>query len=314
MSKDPDRSISALRPLARSLALALGTACGAGSAGESASVGPEAPTEGTSEGSTDAGSEGSTDTDELLTGSCAPGEIDALYAKRIEPLLATERPKSCNQCHLAGIDLSSFVRETPCATFACMSEQGLIDRQAPSESLILDWIARATPSGLVSEEMIAEEAAGFLAWIEATASCDGCASIADPCGTADGPTPCGAEEPLGFDDPGGCEARTLEAVFRSSVYAWRDRCYPCHFTTKDNEAPSWIEVGECDLASLATMRNVLKAEVIDLEEPSQSRLLLKPLAEAAGGLVHGGHDKFESAQDPAYLDVLYWIERESECR
>jgi len=249
-------------------------------------------------------------------GSCDVAEVDALYVKRIEPLLETDRPKSCNQCHLAGVDLTGFVKDTPCATFACMSERGLIDLEAPAESLILDWIDRATPSGLVTEEMIAEEYAGFLAWIEATAECDGCGAIVDPCGDADGgPTPCGADEPpLVFEDPGGCDDLTLEAVFRNKTYAWRDRCYPCHFSNKEQEAPKWIDVGDCEIASLQTMRNVVKADYIDLMEPSMSLLLLKPLAESEGGVVHGGHDKFGSSEDPAYVDFLYWIERESKCQ
>jgi len=293
------------------LALSLIAACGAAES----TIGSSGTTESSISASDGSTSEGTTDTDVAPTGgSCNSTEVDALFTKRIEPLLATERPKSCNQCHLAGIDLSNYVRETPCATFACMSERGLIDLETPSESLILDWIARATPSGLVTDAMIAEEYAGFLAWIEGTVSCDACGATEDPCGEADGPTPCGADEPLGFEDPGDCEARTLEAVFRGNVYAWRDRCYPCHFSTKDNDAPSWIEVGECDPASLATMRNVLKSDYVNLDEPTESWLLLKPLAQAEGGLVHGGHDKFDSAEDPAYLDILYWIERESECR
>lgn len=251
---------------------------------------------------------------------CDPADVDALYTKRIEPLLATERPKSCNQCHLAGIDLSSFVRETPCATLGCMTERGLVDLSAPSESVILDWIGRATPEGLVTEELIAEEYAGFLTWIEAAAACDSCGELDDPCGEGEGeegPAPCGAEEPpLEFEDPGDCDELTLEAVFRNKVYAWRDRCYPCHFTSKPKpeEAPKWIEVGGCELGSLATMRNVVKAGYVDLAAPSESLLLLKPLAEDAGGVVHGGHDKFGSPEDPAYVDLRYWIERESKCQ
>ena len=38
-----------------------------------------------------------------------PGE---LFSQRIEPLLSQDRPSSCNQCHLSGIELGSFARET----------------------------------------------------------------------------------------------------------------------------------------------------------------------------------------------------------
>ncbi len=307
-----------------------GVACGpAGSGGTTASAGPGSSSSsgvgatgetvgsvGSETAATGVGESSSTSTS---TGElCDAAEVDALYTKRIEPLLATERPKSCNQCHLSGIDLSSFVRETPCQTLGCMEERGLVDLSAPSESVILDWISRATPAGLVTDELIAEEYAGFLAWIEAAAECDACAELDDPCGEGEeGPTPCDAEEPpLEFEDPGDCEEVTLEAVFRNRVYPWRDRCYPCHFTTKPKpaEAPKWVEVGGCELASLGTMRNVVKAGYVDLGDPSQSLLLLKPLAEDKGGVVHGGHDKFGSHGDPAYIDISYWIEREAKCQ
>ena len=42
----------------------------------------------------------------------------ALFEKRIVPLFAEDRPKSCNQCHLSGIDLTMFIKETPCQTMA----------------------------------------------------------------------------------------------------------------------------------------------------------------------------------------------------
>lgn len=61
------------------------------------------------------------------------------------------------------------------------------------------------------------------------------------------------------------------------------------------------------------MRNVLDGGLVDLSAPAASLLLLKPLAESAGGVMHGGHDKFANQDDPAYVDFLAWIEREAEC-
>src|SRR5688500_7197940 len=51
----------------------------------------------------------------------------ALYQQRIEPLLETDQPKTCNQCHLSGVDLSVFVRDSMCETRACLLANGLVD-------------------------------------------------------------------------------------------------------------------------------------------------------------------------------------------
>ena len=114
-------------------------------------------------------------------------------------------------------------------------------------------------------------------------------------------------------NPGDCSPVTREALFRHKVYAWRDRCSPCHFDDTTIDAPKWIATGPCELGSLQTMRNVLDRGLVDLSAPTDSLLLLKPLAESAGGVMHGGHDKFANDGDPAYVDFLAWIERESAC-
>ncbi len=252
---------------------------------------------------------------------CSVEEADALYEKRIAPLLAEDRPKTCNECHLSGIDLGMVIKDTPCQTMACMAERELVDLDEPNQSLVLTWIARANPtSPLITEEVIAEEYAGFLSWIEYYAACGSevCAADDNPCGdtTPPGPDACTSEDPEegpGFDDPGDCSDLTLEALFQDRVYAWRNRCFPCHFDSSKVDAPKWITTGSCNAASLATMRNVLDRGLLNYDDPSQSRLLLKPLAEDKGGVEHGGHDKFSSTEDQAYLDIRAWIERRVEC-
>ena len=86
--------------------------------------------------------------------SCEVRPSDTFRA-RIEPLLADDNVSSCNQCHLSGVDLAAFVRETPCKTLACLTEQGLVDLANPTESRILGWIERASPeSGLVPRSVV----------------------------------------------------------------------------------------------------------------------------------------------------------------
>jgi hypothetical protein len=105
--------------------------------------------------------------------ACTPEAGLELYERRIAPLLADERPSTCNQCHLAGVDLSLFVQATPCETMACMVDQGIVDLEAPEDSLVLAWIARATPSGGITEDTITTEREAMLDWIEQVAACDG---------------------------------------------------------------------------------------------------------------------------------------------
>lgn len=244
--------------------------------------------------------------------SCAPDEGNQLYEQRIAPLLATDRPKSCNNCHLAGIDLSLFQRATPCQTMACLHERELVDFDNPEASTILTWIDRATPGDGITQAVINEEYEGFLAWIEQSATCGTCPTFDNPCDEAeDAGEPCTGDEV--FVDPGDCSEHTREALFQDRVYRWRDRCYPCHFDNKDNDGPNWIVTGSCNLASLKTMHNIRNAGYIDWQNPAKSLLLQKPLAQSAGGIEHGGHDKFSSTEDQAYRDFLSWIEREVSC-
>ncbi len=249
------------------------------------------------------------------TYTCEEGEGQAIYEQRIAPLLATDRPKSCNGCHLSGIDLTLFQRDTPCQTMACLHDRGLVNFENPEASTILTWIERAEPdSELITTEVIDEEYAGFLAWIEQVATCDDCPVFTDPCGDAEADdVTCQGDAHKPFVDPGDCSAHTREALFQDRVYAWRDRCYPCHFDNKDNNGPNWIVTGSCELASLQTMHNVLRNGYVDLADPKKSLLLQKPLAESAGGIEHGGHDKFSGTDDAAYRDFLSWIEREASC-
>lgn len=259
---------------------------------------------------------------------CTPIEEAQLYEKRIRPLFEEERPSSCNQCHLSGIDLKLWLRPTPCETMACMAQEGLVDLQNPEQSLVLSWIDRAKPeSSLITAEVIAEEREGFLQWIRRTATCGGCLVEGDACGRSaelpdDTWTECESVEFndgwITTEDPGDCSDKTLEMLFQKKIYHFRNRCYPCHHEIKVGQtvpdAPKWIYGGPCNSGSLASMRALLRKNWIDFDEPEKSRVLLKPLAESLGGLEHGGEDKFADFEDPGYVDMRYWIERYVDCK
>lgn len=247
----------------------------------------------------------------------------ALFDRRIAPLLADDRPKSCNACHLADVDLSLFVRETPCETMACLAELGLVDLAAPEASQVLAWIERAEPlSPLIDDAVVRAEHDGFLEWIQHNARCGAheCAGVT--CTGREGEPFCDvAPEPFvaGISlDLGGCDDLALEKLFRDTVYESRARCYPCHFANESAAAPEALhfiaQAGNCDSSSLETMRNILEAGLVDVDDPERSLLLLKPLAEGGGGVPHGGHEKFSPGNDPGYDNFVYWLKRYAACR
>jgi hypothetical protein len=258
-----------------------------------------------------------------------PGEVACelkpteTFHERIEPLLSEERMTTCNQCHLSGVDLSAFARETPCKTWACLVDQGLVNVSSPSDSKILGWIERASPdSELITPQVIAAERDAFRDWIEANAACpSACAGVT--CGEPDAGPTCSngsADEPPTIpsgDDTRGCSDKELEQAFYDDVYTWRGRCSPCHFDTEllaDKDAPRWISVvGNCQTGSAATFERVLALGLINVDEPSQSLLLQKPLDTFVGGVAHGGGTKFTTG-DIAYRSFARFIDHYRQCR
>jgi len=261
---------------------------------------------------------------------CNDDDALELFEGRIAPLLASDRPSTCNQCHLAGVDLGMYAQADPCATMACMVESGIVDLAQPDDSVVLSWILRAEgrakgpENSLITDEVVRAEHDAVLQWIEYNASCgaDVCATVENPCG---GVPAASCEIPpsssLGgrrqYDDPGDCSDHTLEAGFAALIYSWRGRCSPCHVDSHvgaPEDAPRWVSDGSCEIGSLSTMRNVIDSGLLDADNPSQSLLLLKPLSVEAGGVEHGGHDKMATVDDPSYRDYLTWIERWADCQ
>ncbi|HYQ15815.1 MAG TPA: hypothetical protein VEQ58_08660, partial [Polyangiaceae bacterium] len=231
------------------------------------------------------------------------------------------RVSTCNQCHLSGVDLSAFARATPCETWACLVDQGLVDVASPADSKILAWIERASPdSDLITPQVISAEHDAFQDWIEANAACpDACGGVS--CGDpGDGPT-CAVDDadppvaPAGDPDSPSCTDRDLEQAFYDDVYAWRGRCFPCHFDTElkaDKTAPRWISaVGNCQTGSAVSLKRVIGLGLLDTDDPESSLLLQKPLD--LPGLRHGGGGKF-TTDDEAYLSFLRFASLYQQCR
>ena len=105
-------------------------------------------------------------------------------------------------------------------------------------------------------------------------------------------------------------------MFQQKVYTWRGRCFPCHFDGVDSplDAPQWITTGTCEVGALESMRTVIDSGYVDLDDPSHSLLLLKPLDESLGGMQHGGDTRIHSKDEGTYVDFLAWLTRYAACQ
>ena len=264
------------------------------------------------------------ETDTVQLAACKNESGTALFEERIAPLLSDDRPKSCNACHLSGIDMTLFVRATPCETMACLQELGLVDLEAPKESKVLAWIERAKPlSALIDDRVVQAEHDAFFEWIQHNANCGRLECQGVVCSTREHEPFCDVEpEPFAAADraldAGDCSDLAIERLFRDTIYASRGRCYPCHFESEKTAAPEarhFIhQSGDCNESSLETMHEVIDAGLVDAAAPLRSLLLLKPLAEGGGGVPHGGHEKFSPGSDPGYDNFVYWLQRYAACR
>lgn len=241
-----------------------------------------------------------------------------LYQRKIAPLFATDRPQTCNQCHLSGVDLSLFVRANMCETRACLVDLGLVDLKNPDQSEVLSWIERAHPdSALITQDVIDQEYDAFKEFVEQMARCGGEACPGVRCPATSDQQACGSpkQQPSGaviVPSDTACDSLTVESTFRDSVYVWRDRCFPCHFTSAPNTAPGaplFFDVrNDCNSGSLETFHDIVTQGLIDTNDPTQSLLLRKPLAVEDGGVTHGGGAKFDGTDDPSYASFLSFIE------
>jgi hypothetical protein len=283
------------------------------------------------------------DCDYQQAGLCREGAANQLFLRRIEPLITEDRPSSCNQCHLSGVNLSLFVQDTPCQAMSCLIAQDLVDLQHPEQSTILTWIKRSKPdSTLITAEISQREHDAFLEWITYSADChaDVCAGdglicpdlaipqVDQPAPDDDPADPCALDHESCADAPRGrrdyygplhwdCTEPGIHKAFHDVVMPWTTRCAHCHQPEPliDVGDPTpWLQPGLSLDDSAATLANLERLRALDLSDPAQSPLVRKPLAVAAGGLWHGGGDKYEDTDDPTYRDTMSFLRFYNRCR
>ncbi|WLD11799.1 hypothetical protein [Planctellipticum variicoloris] len=203
-----------------------------------------------------------------------------LFDKRIVPILKSPNPSSCAECHLSGVDLKDYIRETQTETFAALVKGGLVDLKKPEASKLLEFIRRApqqpTP---FSERVRKEELQAFSAWIRAAVNDPELLKVPLPEQAAGSTLPVEVIRHARQDQ--------MLVSFVENIWNEVNRCAACHSPDQNakqvkehGERVSWIRPRD----PAATLRALVDASLIDTEDPAQSLLLLKP----TNTVKHGG--------------------------
>jgi hypothetical protein len=230
---------------------------------------------------------------------------EEIFQQRLLPIFKSPNPSSCTQCHLASVDLKDYLHPDHEKSFRSLRDQGLIDLKNPDQSKILQLIQMGgsdhSPTNAVHAKTRKLEFEAFAAWIKA---CVADAKLRE--------TPkLGAAELAKPEKPNEVirHARKDQLLdsFEQNVWAWRFRCMNCHIEgtpqntqlrKKFGDRVSWIKSD-----SASTMHYLIESKLIDLKNPEQSLLLLKPL----GTKPHEGGIKFVLG-DQGYKGFRTWIE------
>src|SRR5262245_44109046 len=243
-------------------------------------------TSGRAEGGGDASAGGTYESDGTA-GIGAEDENDesalAIFQRRIIPIFQAQRPSSCTECHLSGVDLKDYIHPDQANTFASLVAAKLVDLDQPDRSKILEFISRRPDKpSLITEKVRQQEHDAFRAWLRAAVK-DPQLLAARPQGETPGPAVPNAVIRHARSD------RVL-ASFIDNIWSEVGRCAHCHSPDRNQkqvaehgEQVSWIKLND----PAATMRYMLDAGLIDAESPEESLLLLKPTMQVK----HGGGQK-----------------------
>lgn len=243
-----------------------------------------------------------------------------LFEDRIMPIFRSPKPSSCVQCHLASVDIKDYILPSHTATFAALREQGLVDVQSPEKSKILTLIKMGHKDAdekarRIHEKTRQAEFDAFSAWIKA------CCSDSELTNTSVADAgKVGPKKPAEVVRHAR-KSRVVES-FARNIWSQRMRCFPCHTPNElDANNPKhtipikkqaelvskfglkmniFWETPEATLNQLiASSRRKIPGRypLIDVEEPANSLLLLKPTSKLPA---KGDDGEFEkpSAKDP----------------
>jgi len=207
-----------------------------------------------------------------------------LFRRRVLPILTSQDPSSCTECHFGGVKIQAYIHKDQATTFAALREAGLIDMKSPDDSKILRFIQRHTDgtSELLVKVRRAEHQA-FQAWIRA--------AVRDPdlLATKTSEARVGTELPVEVIRHMRRD-HVLES-FVENIWSQIGRCINCHspernarLVKKHGDQVSWIRPND----PAATLAQCVEQFIIDTDDPEESLILLKP----TGEVEHGGGPKF----------------------
>lgn len=206
----------------------------------------------------------------------------SIFQKRILPIFQSQKPSSCTECHLSGVDLKDYIQADQKQTFASLVKAGLIDVKKPHESKILQFIKREPKTTtLINKNIRKQEFEAFQAWI--------LAALKEPdLLAAKSDTPIGPQ--LSDEVIRHARKDRVLASFIDNVWTEVGRCAACHSpdrnqkqVKKNGEEMSWITLRDPE----KTMQYLIDADLIDVDQPEKSLLLTKPTMQVK----HGGGQK-----------------------
>lgn len=261
------------------------------------------------------------------------------------PIFQSENPSSCVQCHLSGVDLKDYILPSSRDTFLSLRQRGLINTDSPEDSKILHLIAMGdrdvdAKAARIHARNRRQEYDAFAHWIKV------CCRDADLL-SADLPETdavAGPQIPLDVIRHTRTD-RVLDSFVRN-VWSQRMRCFPCHTPGELNpenplhEKPiqrqrEFVEkYGQKMNIFRKTPRETMQALVagsgrrlpnrlplVNLEEPRNSLLLLKPTARLPAKNEAGHFEKPSSQlpvshmggikmhkEDHSWKAILTWVQ------
>ena len=217
-----------------------------------------------------------------ITHADTPAEI---YQRRVVPLLQSSKASSCSECHLQGVKLEDFLSTDPKSSFASLRSLGWIDVDHPSESKLLQFIAKKPDkSSDLMDRVRQSELEAIGQWIHA--------AVRDPDSLN---TPLPKLNDLKLDETLIRHTRTDRVLTRFVDVVWSqlERCANCHSpdrnakqVEKNGSQMSWIVPN----SPTETLQLLTERKLIDMETPKASLLKTKAL----GQNNHGGGVKFPS--------------------
>jgi len=224
-----------------------------------------------------------------------------LFERRIAPILKSPNPSSCAECHLSGVDLKDYIRPTEAETFAALRDGGMIDLKSPDDSHLLKLIRMSRPrTPLVTQTARSAEYEAFRAWIASAVANPALTSLPNAARPARARVADAVVRHTRID--------SVLASFERNVWSQQGRCMNCHTPGTPENTENVRKYGErvkwfVPDSPEETMKRVLAQNLVNVEKPEESLLLLKPLNKVP----HGGGVKFLYG-DAGYKQFRAWLE------